>query len=356
MKGTVITGTGPLTPAGAGRQQFWNAAVKGLSSVKEIRGFPGIHKLRGAEVDGIEPDEIINDRRFRRAAGISRYLMASTVLAMNDAGLGTLKGKDTAFLIGLTHGALNYTQEYHRALIEGEAEDVSPILFADSVLNAPAGNASICHEVHGPVHTMIGGRTVTVKSVMNACRMLHEGLVERAVVASAEELNELSFYCHSKLGEDAISEGAGAVLIEPADKRTGTEPYCLISGFCSRFNPYDRHHAFNEALAGALKMADLSLEDIDIVLTDSPGDTFPGIQSGSIIPLIGNAFAVTAIWHIILGALIIKKGKVPPGILTGMERSNDTFNKTDHLLVCASEREGNASMVILSRYRYRNDI
>ena len=346
----VLTGIGPLTPIGTGKKQFWNAVMEGSSGIKKITRFSKAFKSYGGEISGINFDEYINDRRFRRAADISKYAMTAINLAINDTGIKTLKGEDTALVVGLTHGALNYTEAYHRSLITKEGEDISPILFSDSVLNAPAGNASICFDINGPVHTLIGGATTAIKAMILACQILNNGLINKSIVVSAEELNELSFFCHSKFGMNTISEGAGAILIENENTMTVPYPYCYISGIASRFNPSNLKMALNEAIERCLNTANLMINDIDLVLVDSSVNVKKNIPLGCIIPFTGNAFTVTTIWHVILAALIIINGILPPTVINNeVWDYNDPYN-INHLMVCTAEKEGNASAVILSKY------
>ncbi len=349
----VLAGLGPLSPIGNGENAFWGAVMDSLCGIKKITRFSATQDCYGGEIGDINFDEYIADSRFRRAADISRYTMLAVKLAADDANISPSNGKDMGITVGLTHGALNYTQSYHRLLITEGAESASPILFSDSVLNAPAGNTSICFGVHGPVHTIIGGKTISTKVIMLAAQMLTTGVIDKSIAVCAEELNELSFFCYLRLGLNAMSEGAGAILLEDEDTLKGDDPYCYLSGISSRFNPSNPQTALREAIEESLEIAHLKGKDIDLIVTDS---SIPDIQGldlsnkplGSITHLTGEAFSVSSMWNVILSALIIRHGKVPASVINNS--SAEIPAEIRNVMICVEEDEGVASAMTLSEY------
>ncbi|OHB68315.1 MAG: hypothetical protein A2W17_05505 [Planctomycetes bacterium RBG_16_41_13] len=351
MDRIVLTGVGPLTPIGKEKEDFWNAVVNNFPGIKKITKFMPDHEFYGGEINDINFDEYIPGTKFRRAAEISKFTMSAAKMAMDDAQVDSSNIKNLGLVVGLTHGALNYTQSYHELLVTEGPESASPILFSDSILNAPAGNTSICLGIHGPVHTLIGGSVTTIRAIMLAVQLLATKKMEKSVIASAEELNEFSLYCYYKLGIKTLSEGAGALLIEPEDTKNNQDPYCYISGFASQTNPSNLQSALEESVETALKKANLKAKDVDLLMT-SP--SFPKVQPldayeipmGSLDSITGNAFAVSTIWNIILSALCIRHGAIPSPILKNSAPIN---NEIRNVMICATEREGVAGVLILSK-------
>ncbi|MCP5008047.1 MAG: hypothetical protein GY941_29545 [Planctomycetes bacterium] len=350
MDRIALKGIGPLTPIGIGKKQFWNAVQEGISGIKRLTKHSVLSKYYGGEITGIDFDEHISGKRFRRAADLSKYTMLAVKLAMDDADSSCADGTDTGIVVGLTHGALNYSQSYHRSLITDGVQSASPILFSDSVLNAPAGNVSIFLGIHGPTHTLIGGNTIGLRTVIFAIEMMNTGRIDKAVIASAEELNELSFLCNSRLGLNKLSEGAGALVIEREATMNSNGSYCFISGYASCVCPSRPGDAVSGAIEDSLEMAGLSYNEIDFVMLDS---TLPGIfeqqlsllPSGSVVPLAGNAFSVNSIWNIILSALLIKYKEVPVSV---MNNKKGVLSEIRNIMVCAVEDNGVVSVIILS--------
>lgn len=350
MEKLVLTGVGMVTPMGIGREQFWNNVINGSSGIKRLTKFPTTHETYCGEISDFHFDVSISNNRFRRAADISKYTLAAVDLAISDAGMKTLDDKDTALVVGITHGALNYAQAFHKSLVMEGVDDISPIHFSDSVLNAPAGNVSIGFGIKGPVHTLVGGATTALKAVMLASQMLRSGVVSKSIVVSSDELNELSLYCYSRLGIHPLSEGSGAILIEKEGKITETTPYCYIASMASRFNPSNPCTALYEVIDHCLEKADISPKDIDLVMTDSYMPAKLGlndIPAGCIMPLLGNAFSLTVMLHIIVSSLAIKNGAIPKAIIKNKVLLPDYLR---NVLVYSTEESGIASAIILSKY------
>lgn len=344
----VISGIGPLSPLGTGREAYWEAVLRGASCIQEVSGFSSLRDTKGSRIAGQEIEKYVDDRRFRRAADISKYAIAAVRLAMGDAGIGSLRGEETGLIVAVTHGAMQYTEEYHRALVTGGAEDVSPILFSDSVLNAPAGNVALCFGIQGAAHTVVGSVSAFIKGIMLAERLMDAGLLKRVIVVSAEELNELSFFCRTAFEGTPLSEGAGALLIEREDPSSTGEPYCRIAGHGAFFDPLHMEHAFEKAVEGALAMGGITMDDVKFAFIDAPPDLCDGrlgsVPSGSITQFTGNAFCVSAAWNVILASLAIRHGIVPDAFWED-RRPRDSART---LLVCNLEETGAASAVVLS--------
>ncbi|MDN3513047.1 MAG: beta-ketoacyl synthase chain length factor [Candidatus Brocadia sp.] len=349
MEKLVLTGVGMVTPMGIGREQFWNNVINGSSGIKRLTKFPTTHETYCGEISDFHFDVSISNNRFRRAADISKYTLTAVNLAISDAGTKTLDDKDTALVVGITHGALNYAQTFHKALVTEGVDDLSPIHFSDSVLNAPAGNVSIGFGIKGPIHTLVGGATTAIKAVMLASRMLDSGVASKSIVVSSEALNELSLYCYSRLGIHTLSEGSGAILIEKEGKITGTTPYCYIAGMASGINPSNSCTALNTVVDQCLEKADISPKDIDLVMTDSCVPVKSGltdIPAGCIMPLSGNAFSLTVMLDIIVSSLAIKNGTIPEAIVRNAVSISDSLQ---NVLIYSTEEDGIAAAMVLSK-------
>jgi 3-oxoacyl-(acyl-carrier-protein) synthase len=343
----VISGTGLVTPVGIGNEQFWDHINNGFKGVRKAKRFLSLDEIPCAEITDMDFLESIVDRRMRRSADISRYAFAAADLAIKDSGSDRINETDTALIMGITHGALNYTQAFHSALIKEGIGAASPLHFSDSVLNAPAGNTSICLGVRGSVHTLLGGAETAVKAVMLACRMLESGRAGKAVVVCAEELNEMSASCYLRKGVTGLSEGAGAIVIE-RDRQERLSQHCVISGASSLFYPSDPDAALSWVIAQCLAKADLKAQDISFVITDGkmPAElSGRNIPSGSLIHLTGNAFATSALWQIILSSLIIKNDTIPKSIVRKGVMIPDRIR---HIMMFTVDEHGHATAVILS--------
>ena len=68
MRRVVITGVGPVTPIGIGKEEYWNALEEGKSGVGLISLFDtSQHSVKiGAEVKNFEPEKWLDKKEVRR--------------------------------------------------------------------------------------------------------------------------------------------------------------------------------------------------------------------------------------------------------------------------------------------------
>jgi len=332
-----ITGTGNITAFTTGKEDFISYITTGEPQLKPLEPFIDIVRIPGGLIGDAVMSEPDDQRALRRMARVSRYAISAIKMAIRDAGGDDIEPGETALIVALTHGALNYTCEYHSSIVDSSSVDISPLLFSESVLNAPAGNASIYFGINGPVHTIVGGNTVGLKAIGLAVHILSAGICSRVVVAASEEMNRLSLFCRSRLGESAISEGAAAIVVDQSD--TSTEAYCYITAIVSFFMPDKPEESLKIALNRALRKAGLSLTDIGMVITDRP-ELFPDMRSIQLRRLFGNCFSVSSMINLLAGVLLFREDVL-----------KDTFEIRDieNILVCDVEKTGETSVVILSR-------
>jgi len=90
----VITGIGMVCASGTGKETFWDALINSRTGLKNITRFDtgGRKSHLGGEVPDFDLDAVFPDRRFRRAADVSKYCLASSKLAIDDAGLDPIDG------------------------------------------------------------------------------------------------------------------------------------------------------------------------------------------------------------------------------------------------------------------------
>jgi len=249
----VITGIGAITPAGVaptgysdkggiaplggiapfgGKEAFWDAVINGRQCFAEserftskgikggntplggIAAFGGIAARLCAPVSGV--DAALPDRRFRRAADISKYALVAVKEAAADAGLD-LAQQDPCrigLVMGITHGAINFTREFHAGFVKDGTAGASPMCFSDSVLNAPAGNVSIALNIKGPTHTIVGDSNAGFSALCYGLKLLEHGNVDICFIGGTEELDAVIAGAYAKIRLLSPNDG-GAEDIRP---------------------------------------------------------------------------------------------------------------------------------------------
>jgi len=342
-----ITGIGPVTPIGIGKDEFWSAMEKGLNAIRKLdMQFLPPNTCCGV-IGDLNLDAYIDGRRFRRAARVSQYTLIAAALALGDAKCTPPLGPKSALVMGITHGSLHYSETFHASLVKEGPDALSPIHFSDSVLNAPAGNTSICFDIEGPMHTLLGGPECAVKAVMLGSHLIDGGSVDRSIIIAAEELNHISLYCYTRLGLDPLSEGAAALVIERVDCTDRTSPYCYLSGMASQLYPANPEAALLNVVHKALEVAGLRIAEVDLMIANVPVIAgFPHtVPVVNVAPFTGYAFSVTTLWHVTLAAMVIRNGSIPKAFI-GSDMNLPT--SIAQVLICAADGFGAAAALVLS--------
>jgi 3-oxoacyl-[acyl-carrier-protein] synthase II len=166
--------------------------------------------------------------------------------AVSDAGFaaGDFGGERTALVVGITHGAVPYSAEFHRVLLLDGPASASPLHFSESVPNAPAGNGAVAFGVRGAVHTLIGEEPVGTQAIELAARLLWDGTAERCLVVGTEEWSAVVAHAYAQVeaatrrrrgGEEIppLADGAAALVLElaAAAAARGVKPAARIAGW-----------------------------------------------------------------------------------------------------------------------------
>src|SRR5581483_9675496 len=99
-----ITGIGPVTPAGIGKDAFWKGILEPVSRVKPFTKMePGYGSFVACTIDRFDASRYIDKARLPKGAARHTLLaIAATMLALKDAGitLWELSSKKSAIITG----------------------------------------------------------------------------------------------------------------------------------------------------------------------------------------------------------------------------------------------------------------
>ena len=143
----VITGIGIVSPLGSDNDAFFRQLCAGASGIAPIDAFDtaGFPAHRAALVRGFEARDHISLKNLRRMDRLSQMATAAARLALGDAGIavGPANRDRIGILIGTAFGPTDVIVQYARTLFTKGPAFVNPILVPNTVMNAPAGHASI---------------------------------------------------------------------------------------------------------------------------------------------------------------------------------------------------------------------
>ncbi|MEK7828895.1 MAG: beta-ketoacyl synthase N-terminal-like domain-containing protein [Deltaproteobacteria bacterium] len=375
----VITGIGIVSPIGIGNPVFWDALLAGRTGIKEIKSFntEGHRSRLGAEINTDDIDAVFSDKRFRRAAKISKYCLAAADMAIKDSGLNpsVWDPAKAGLVVGVTHGAMNYTRDFHTALIREGALSASPMFFSDSVLNAPAGNASIAFNIKGAAHTIAGGIPAGIDAIDYAIRVMRNNNLDVCIAGGAEEIDALVFDSYARFrllspnnrGKEGIKPfasdrngfvtGEGACMLVLEKKEAAVKRGAILYAVISDVRDFDNKIIY--AVTGANGTGkDVVEAGILKALLAGNNKNAARVFVGNIKPLTGECFAAGSAMQAASAAMALHKGIIPPstigeGLIKEMDwcrpNTKEEEVKADMALISSVGFEGSGSLLYLMR-------
>jgi 3-oxoacyl-[acyl-carrier-protein] synthase II len=191
----VITGIGPISPIGSGKDEFLAALEAVHSGVSEIDTFAseGLAIRMGATVSDFDPSRFTR-ARTRRMDRFGQFTVCAAELAFRDAGLKVTR--DNAGRIGImtgtTLGPTASVKAFHEPMAIGHPEKCNPGIFPNTVLNAGAGLAAIQLRVKGCNAGLSCGQASGLSAVGHAYEHIRVGGADVVLAGGVEELDPAS--------------------------------------------------------------------------------------------------------------------------------------------------------------------
>ena len=327
-----IAGMGWVTPLGRGVDSVWEQLLHGdeasATAISEEFGHRPYNVFRVPEsaLTGLVHP------RLRRASVISRFAAAAGLDALHAAGLkaNSQNAGRIALIFAISNGGVIYTKRFYRDVVEMGAQSASPLLFPETVFNAPASHLAAILGVTGATYTVVGDGAVGLLAIKMAEDVMTDKSLDHCLVVGTEEVDWLlcDAYRRWRLLRSAppiepfgkqkrgmiLSEGAGAIVLARSGPITIERAH---PGGC-----YGKRAEAEEILKGILR--DLSQIEIDFVISSANGTFIDQAEQGALEqvmpdaityaakPALGESVGASALWQVILGAQALHYGELPP--------------------------------------------
>ncbi len=349
-------------------------SAPGGAACKSIELFPtdgvsGFGGRRAGEIRPFEPRDYLGERNLRPIDRTSRLLLSAAQRALDAAGWSPelRSEREVGLVLGTTFCSLRTIAEFDRRNLQLGPSYASPLDFANSVINAAAGQAAIWHGLRGINSTLSAGEASGLLAIAYGAGQIRSGRAAALLAGGAEELCFESFLGHlraDRLVADgavdplpfdrrrsgfALAEGAALLVLEEAAAAAarGATVLAEVLGHGSAFNPETGDdaeaggaRALSRAIAIALADAGLAPADLDCVSAAANGSVAGDrAEAAGIAAALGGHAAklpVTAVKSMLGEALgasggfqavalleTLRTGSLP-GIL-GLERVEDGF-------------------------------
>ncbi len=213
----VITGLGVVSPIGVGKQAFWSALCAGKSGIKPDTTTPS--RLRAAIAD-FSAREFVHSPNLRRADDLSRMIVASARMAVDDAGLDLAKlpPERVGVVVGSALGAVGDSVQYLDKLFSKGPAAASPMLFPNLVVNAAASYVAMELGATGANFTVGDGEVCGEQAIALALATIRAGRADVVVAGGGDDfLAAIVEHTYRKFRALAGQRG-GAAWCSPYDR------------------------------------------------------------------------------------------------------------------------------------------
>jgi 3-oxoacyl-(acyl-carrier-protein) synthase len=326
-----IAGMGWVTPLGSGIEEVWNRLLKGELAVAESISSPLGKDYPVFRVTAAATAQAPAHPRLRRSSAISRFAVVAGLAALADANL-KLDDKTaarTALIFAVSNGGVIYTKRFYHDIVESGAQAASPLLFPETVFNAPASHLAAILGINGASYTLVGDGAVGTLALKMAEDLMAGDALDYCLVVGAEEADWLlcDAYHKWRLLRAAppiepfqkpargmiVSEGAGAILLARTG-RVQIERTAAGSNFQKQ----------RDAAACVDKVfAELCTPPPDIVAASANGTFIDEAERAAIIAhcpkakvyavkgALGDSIGASSLWQAICAAQSLIVGRVP---------------------------------------------
>jgi 3-oxoacyl-[acyl-carrier-protein] synthase III len=243
-----ILGAGLVGPFGSSVEDTWMHYQRGESPPRhDLAGRDGWPGVSFYEVPPETAAEASRLPRLRRSSPISLYAVTAARLALANAGwtAADFAERRSILLFAASDGSVIYTRRFFEGVEKGGPGAGSPLLFPETVYNAPASHVAADLGFGGLSLSLVGDAAAGLEACHQAARFLHSGEAEAVLVVAAEEVDAVACagYAAWGLARSAANDtrvpgcifsgGAGAVLLS-LDKEDSHTQLATTSGSCFR--------------------------------------------------------------------------------------------------------------------------
>jgi 3-oxoacyl-[acyl-carrier-protein] synthase II len=209
----VVTGAGVVSPLGDTPALVHAALASGASARRPIELFPtaGMGCREAGEIRPFEAQGYVGERNLRPLDRTSRLLVVAAQLALADSGWGEAARSEheVGLVLGTVFCSVRTIAEFDRRGLRLGPAHASPFDFANSVINAAAGQAAIWHRLRGVSSTVAAGEASGLLAIAQAAELVRAGRSAAVLAGGAEELCFESFYGYYRAGRLCGSRPAG---------------------------------------------------------------------------------------------------------------------------------------------------
>ncbi len=320
----VVTGAGVLSPLADSPAEHFAALCRGEGGLGPVEGFSVAELAANAgargggagdgaavgndggpipdlagEIRGFDPGDYLGKKNFRPLDRTGRLATVAATLALTDSGWDeeARREHEVGLVLGTMFGSVHTISAFDRRALTAGPSYAKPMDFANSVINAAAGQTAIWHDLRGVNTTLSGGTTAGLQALGYAADLVAGGRAGAVLAGGADELCLESFLGFGRAGWLAgsgngngsgdpggtarpvpldagrngfvLGEGAALLMLEPAAdaEARGARVLARVLGYGSTFDP-SRGDDAASAEAAVARAASLALAEAGLAAAD----------------------------------------------------------------------------------------
>lgn len=298
-KRVVVTGIGAVTPVGLTAEQSWESIINGKSGIGlltriDSEQFP---VKVAAEINDFDIEQYIEKKDARKMDRFTHYALASSIMAMKDAGLEQLTEEQklrTGVWIGSGIGGMETHEKQYQIFQERGYRRVSPFFVPMMIPDMASGQVSIHFGAKGINSCTVTACASGTNSIGDAYEVIRRGDADVMITGGAEApitTMAVAGFCANKALSvnpdpatasrpfDAerdgfiMGEGAGIIILEEYEhaKQRGAKIYAEIIGYGSTGDafhitaPAEEGEGAARAMAQAIEEAGISPDQVGYI-------------------------------------------------------------------------------------------
>jgi hypothetical protein len=245
MSRIFVHGLGAVSPAGWGVAALCEALRKNEPLPVSSLARPGWEKP--LQVRPVPPlaqrPAFLAHPRLRRASALTQQAVAAALEALGDDAPNVQNGSlRLRMIVCLMSGCVTYSRQFYEEVLKNPAT-ASPLLFPETVFNAPASHLAACLNSGNLCYTLAGGDANFLQGLALAANWLRDAQADGCLVVAAEEMDWIVADAVRLFTRRAVQgAGAGALYLRADEPSV---PSVELVGVTDA-------HAFNSTAARAV--------------------------------------------------------------------------------------------------------
>ena len=311
----VITGASAISAAGVGLEPLRAAVAAGESCLKPVPEeiLPGGFSWGRAE--SFKATDFIPPLKARKLDRCSQFAVVAAGQALADAGIarGDLPPDRIGIVLGCGFGGIANSEEFLTGYFSKGMDGLAPMLFPNTVANAPASNASIEYGLQGPNVTIVQRFCSAESAFQMACRFLDEGRADVILTGGVDDVTPRMMQAFREMRQlrrwgSGYGEGAGLVVLERRAhaERRGARMRALVSAVATigHFLPGATERGLAKLLGPAAPVAVASLSGVADLLPEFEAAAASAERTVALQRISGRALAMGGLSVAVLSSML----------------------------------------------------